>query len=51
MLPTLGALGLAYVARISGRLAGGRFGGYLAGSASHTRNGSAPCLMPQAGVA
>jgi Kef-type K+ transport system membrane component KefB len=52
MLPTLGALGLAYVAaRIAGRLAGGRFGGYLAGSAPHTRKRIGACLMPQAGVA
>tara|TARA_B100000749_G_scaffold191258_1_gene148288 strand:- start:842 stop:1375 length:534 start_codon:yes stop_codon:yes gene_type:complete len=52
MLPTLGALGLAYVAaRIAGRLAGGRFGGYLAGSEPHTRKRIGACLMPQAGVA
>ncbi|MBD3640129.1 MAG: cation:proton antiporter [Marinobacter sp.] len=51
-LPTLGALGLAYVgARIVGRLAGGQIGGYLAGSDHHTRKRIGACLMPQAGLA
>ncbi|HAC28991.1 MAG TPA: sodium:proton exchanger, partial [Marinobacter hydrocarbonoclasticus] len=51
-LPTLGALGLAYVlARIGGRLAGGYLGGLLAGSAPETRQRIGACLMPQAGVA
>jgi Kef-type K+ transport system membrane component KefB len=51
-LPTLGALGLAYVlARIGGRLAGGYLGGLLAGSAPETRHRIGACLMPQAGVA
>lgn len=51
-LPTLGALGLAYVlARIGGRLAGGYLGGLLAGSAPKTRQRIGACLMPQAGVA
>lgn len=51
-LPTLGALGLAYIsARIVGRLAGGRIGGYLARSELHTRKRIGACLMPQAGVA
>ncbi|GAA0845760.1 hypothetical protein GCM10009113_19420 [Marinobacter szutsaonensis] len=51
-LPTLGALGLAYVgARTIGRLLGGQVGGYLAGSDHHTRKRIGACLMPQAGVA
>ncbi|MCG2581791.1 MAG: cation:proton antiporter [Marinobacter sp.] len=52
MLPTLGALGLAYVgARVAGRLAGGHIGGYLAGSPPHNRRRIGACLMPQAGIA
>lgn len=52
MLPTLGALGLAYVgARVLGRLAGGHIGGYLAGSPPHNRRRIGACLMPQAGIA
>lgn len=52
MLPTLGALGLAYVgARVAGRLAGGHIGGYLASSPPHNRRRIGACLMPQAGIA
>ena len=52
MLPSLGALGLAYVgARVFGRLVGGQLGGYLANSSSDTRKRIGACLMPQAGVA
>lgn len=51
-LPTLGALGVAYVlARVAGRLVGGYLGGYLAGSTPDTRNRIGATLMPQAGVA
>ncbi|MGM0768233.1 MAG: cation:proton antiporter [Pseudomonadota bacterium] len=52
MLPSLGVLGLVYIAaRVVGRLAGGRFGGYLAGSTPHTQRRIGACLMPQAGLA
>ena len=51
-LPTLGALGVAYVlARVAGRFAGGYLGSVLAGSAPDTRSRIGACLMPQAGVA
>lgn len=52
VLPTLGGIGLAYVAvRIIGRVAGGYAGGVLAGSHPHVRHHSGACLLPQAGVA
>lgn len=52
MLPSVGLVGFAYVAaRVLGRLGGGHFGGYLAGSTPHTRRRIGACLMPQAGLA
>ncbi len=52
ILPTLGGLGLTYVAvRIIGRLLGGYAGGVLAGSQEQVRYRSGACLLPQAGVA
>jgi Kef-type K+ transport system membrane component KefB len=51
-LPTLGALGLAYVAaRVAGRLLGGYVGGWMAGSTAVNRKRIGACMMPQAGVA
>ncbi|AOY89347.1 sodium:proton exchanger [Marinobacter salinus] len=51
-LPTLGALGAAYiVARVAGRVLGGYTGGVLAGSVHTVRVRNGACLLPQAGVA
>ncbi len=51
-LPTLGVLGLVYIAAcVAGRLLGGYAGGWMAGSTATNRNRIGACMMPQTGVA